>query len=452
MRILLWHGYLLSGSGSNIYAANVAAAWRAQGHDVVLMCQEKDVGRFDFIDADGVADGETVRDLASRPSGGSCVLLRPPIGEVLPVYVYDHYEGFTAKRFVDLSERELSHYTDSNVEALVTVIEGFRPDAIVTGHEVMGPEIARRACGATKTSYVAKLHGSALEYAVKLQDRYLAHAESGLNAAARVVGGSRYMLGAAAATIPGPWIEDALVVNPGCDVDLFAPVERTEPDRARIAFVGKLIVSKGVHHLLAAAGLVRSQPIELVIIGFGGFQPQLEALAQALESGDAGHAVALAEAGDGPPLEDLASFLAAEPGADYWPRQADVAVTFAGRLEHGPLSERLPYLDVLVVPSVLPEAFGMVAAEAAACGVLPIVPDHSGIGELGATLEEHLGTPGLLTFDAGRPIESIAAAIDGVLGLGFERRRDLGRSAAELARSIWSWETVANRLLAAATD
>jgi glycosyltransferase involved in cell wall biosynthesis len=101
---------------------------------------------------------------------------------------------------------------------------------------------------------------------------------------------------------------------------------------------------------------------------------------------------------------------------------------------------------------VLPEAFGMVAAEAAACGVLPIVPDHSGIGELGATLEEHLGTPGLLTFDAGRPIESIAAAIDGVLGLGFERRRDLGRSAAELARSIWSWETVANRLLAAATD
>ncbi|MGH2757203.1 MAG: glycosyltransferase family 4 protein [Actinomycetota bacterium] len=452
MRILLWHGYLLSGSGSNIYTANVARAWRALGHDVVLMCQETDVARFDFLDEQGIADRATAHALATNSEKGRCVLLRPPIGEVLPVYVYDEYEGFTAKRFVDLSEGELTRYTESNVAAMTAVIEEMQPDAIVTGHEVMGPFISRLACEATGTDFIAKLHGSALEYAVKIQDRYLDYATRGLNAAKRVIGGSRYMLDAAAAVVPGRWRDEATVVNPGCDVELFKPADRHAPERPAVAFVGKLIVSKGVHHLLASVGLTRAGPMEVVVVGFGGFEEQLKSLAAALADGDAEHALALAETGDSTPLEALASFLVADPGPGYWKRQSEVPITFAGRLEHGPLSERLPYLDVLVVPSVRPEAFGMVAAEAAACGVLPIVPGHSGIGEVGAALEEHLGIPGLLTFDPAAPIEGIAAAIDRILGLGFDRRRELGLAAAELTRSRWSWETVAERLLAAATD
>jgi glycosyltransferase involved in cell wall biosynthesis len=416
------------------------------------MCQETDVGRFEFIDVDGVADRQTAAALAPEPDGGRCSLLRPPIGEVLPVYVYDEYDGFTAKRFVDLSEAELTHYTETNIAAMTAVIEEMRPDAIITGHEVMGPYIARLACEATGTEYIAKLHGSALEYAVKIQDRYLVYASEGLGAAKRVVGGSRYMLDAATATIPGSWRDEAVVVNPGCDVDLFTPADRDAPERSKVAFVGKLIVSKGVHHLLAAVGLTGTGPMEVVVVGFGGSAEQLKSLAAALANGDAEHALALAETGDSTPLEFLAAFLSADPGTGYWKRQSEVPVTFPGRLDHGPLSERLPYFDALVVPSVLPEAFGMVAAEAAACGVLPIVPGHSGIGEVGVALEEHLGMPGLLTFDPATPIQGIAAAIDRVLGLGFERRRELGLAAAELARSRWSWETVARRLLAAATD
>jgi glycosyltransferase involved in cell wall biosynthesis len=115
------------------------------------------------------------------------------------------------------------------------------------------------------------------------------------------------------------------------------------------------------------------------------------------------------------------------------------------------LSELLPSFDVLVVPSVVPEAFGMVAAEAAASGVLPVVPRHSGIGEVGATLERELGIEGLLTYDPATPIEGIASALERVLGLDGARRQDLGRAAAEVARRLWSWERVAARLLAFAT-
>jgi glycosyltransferase involved in cell wall biosynthesis len=38
------------------------------------------------------------------------------------------------------------------------------------------------------------------------------------------------------------------------------------------------------------------------------------------------------------------------------------------------------------VPSTFPEAFGMVAAEAAACGALPVVAAHSGLAEVARTL------------------------------------------------------------------
>ena len=40
------------------------------------------------------------------------------------------------------------------------------------------------------------------------------------------------------------------------------------------------------------------------------------------------------------------------------------------------------------MPSTFPEAFGMVAAEAAACGALPVVARHSGLAEVAATLAE----------------------------------------------------------------
>ena len=57
-----------------------------------------------------------------------------------------------------------------------------------------------------------------------------------------------------------------------------------------------------------------------------------------------------------------------------------------GRLEHEELAELLPACEALVVPSTFPEAFGMVAAEAAACGALPVSAAHSGLAEVSEVL------------------------------------------------------------------
>jgi glycosyltransferase involved in cell wall biosynthesis len=335
---------------------------------------------------------------------------------------------------------------------MTRVIEGFRPDAIVTGHEVMGPEIARRACEITRTSYIAKLHGSALEYAVKAQGRYKDLAASGLGGARRVVGGSSYMVDEAASVIPG-WSDRSEVVNPGCDIELFKPASVPRADPPTIMFVGKLIRAKGVHDLLVALGFLNTPAARVVIVGYGGMEEDLRLLADAIQGGDRATIERLArESADGPLPHVLRALDEGSMDDGYFARAARFDIRFTGRLEHGPLSGVLPKADVLVVPSVVPEAFGMVAAEGAACGVLPIVPDHSGIAEAGAAVEEAIGRPGLLTFAAADPIRSMAAAIDRVLSIPRSERDDMGLTAARLARERWSWGHVADRLLALASQ
>ena len=37
MKILLWHGYLLGGTGSNVYTRALAREWARAGHDVTVV-------------------------------------------------------------------------------------------------------------------------------------------------------------------------------------------------------------------------------------------------------------------------------------------------------------------------------------------------------------------------------------------------------------------------------
>jgi glycosyltransferase involved in cell wall biosynthesis len=449
VKILLWHGYLMSGSGSNVYTLNIAAAWRRQGHDVLVMCQQRQAGAFGVVDAEGdfsidnLSYGATETGVGG--AAGTCTVVRPDIGGLLPVYVYDDYEGFKVKRYVDLDDEELAGYVDRNVTAMVTALKAFAPDAVITGHEVMGPYIAKLACEQTGHRYVAKLHGSALEYAVKLQERYLHYATEGLGGAHRVVGGSSYMLREAGRVIPG-WEDKRVVVNPGVDVEIFRPSPDHVPG-TKVAFVGKLIAEKGVHNLIAALGSTTAPGIEVVIVGYGGDEEAIVDLASALGDGDRSSAAAVART-----LKHNGPLLAWIDGAtsEELDRCAGIPITFTGRLEHGPLSQVLPTFDILVVPSIVSEAFGMVAAEAAACGVLPLTPDHSGISEAGAAVEERLGKPGLLRYDPADPIAGIAAGLDRLLSIPSRDRKEMGRAASALATERWSWDRVAEKLLEAA--
>ncbi len=121
---------------------------------------------------------------------------------------------------------------------------------------------------------------------------------------------------------------------------------------------------------------------------------------------------------------------------------------FTGALEHRHLRHLLPLCDVAVVPSIFPEAFGMVAAEAAAAGVLPVVSAHSGLAEVAAGIGEEVGaeTAELLTFPAG-DADALRERLAAILVLPVGPPRELGLAARRAVERRWSWQVVAARLL-----
>src|SRR5262249_21857645 len=94
-----------------------------------------------------------------------------------------------------------------------------------------------------------------------------------------------------------------------------------------------------------------------------------------------------AEGGPRTPLRHLLAFLDTIDDAYLQAaRSLPDRVVLTGRLEHAELAPLLALADAEVMPSTFPEAFGMVAAEAAACGALPVSADHSGMAEVTRTL------------------------------------------------------------------
>ena len=505
MRILLWHGWLLEGSGSNVATARVAERYRAAGHDVLLLCQERHPERYPWIDAFGTVDAEGPSELAEQPSArapGRCVLLRPRIGATLPVFVVDRYEGFDdVRRFVDLPDDDLGSYLRANVDALRAAAAWHGSEIAFTGHAIPGAAIGRRALGPGR--YVAKIHGSDIEYAVRLQERYRELAREGLQGARAVVGPTADVLARCSALVPG--IEDlARIVPPGVEVAAFRPRPRAEalleaaelldgdPDTSRgrpssiderveralddrdaaaldalaetydqsvpepdaaarlrrlagssgpiVGYLGKLIPQKGVE-LLLQAHRATAHAAHALIVGFGSHREWLAALAVALDRGDADALAWLRDARE-IPVE------AAPDGA----RTGDRDVTFTGRLDHRYAPEALAAMDVMVVPSILPEAFGMVAAEGAAAGALPLVARHSGLGEVGDALETAIGRPGMLTFEPGPgSVARLASALDRVLELPTAERDELRGAVSAFVGRAWTWDRTAAGLLDAAS-
>jgi glycosyltransferase involved in cell wall biosynthesis len=172
---------------------------------------------------------------------------------------------------------------------------------------------------------------------------------------------------------------------------------------ALVVYFGKLMHNKGIHVLLEALEGVDARA---VIVGFGDYRAELERLAD--------------------PARTL----------------------FTGPLEHRHLVHLLPLADTCVVPSIFPEAFGMVAAEAAAAGCPPLVARHSGLAEIAEGLEavyapEHRHLASFVTGDAG----DLRAKLNALLSLPPPARAQLSEAARRAALERWSWAGVAERLL-----
>jgi glycosyltransferase involved in cell wall biosynthesis len=408
VRILLWHGYLLGGTGSNVYTRALAREWSLAGHDVTVVCQERHPERYDL--------------------GGARVFVPELPGGLLPVFVLDRYEGLEARLLVDFSEAERDAYVDANAAALRELAPA---DLAFANHVVLGAPVG----AASGMRFRVKAHGSELEYAMRDRPDLAQWGADTLADAEVVYAGSEHIRDVLE-EIAGH-VDRVEIVPPGVDVDEFRPEPREQalaelleearcdpedgderhPDPGNadrfaeffavvaptIVYFGKLMENKGVHVLLEA---LRGLDARAVVVGFGDYRAELEELAAA-------------------------------------------GTLFTGALEHRHLRHLLPLCDVAVVPSIFPEAFGMVAAEAAAAGVLPVVSAHSGLAEVAAGIGEEVGSEAaeLLSFPSGDP-DALRNRLTAVLALPAERRRELGLAARRAVERRWSWKVVAERLLA----
>src|SRR6478609_10320248 len=410
MRILLWHGYLLGGTGSNVYTRALAREWSNAGHDVVVVCQERAPEQFDIGSAKVV--------VPELPNG------------VLPTFVLDRYAGLRPKLLQELTDDEKRAYVDANARVLRELLPA---DLVFANHVLLGGPVG----AASGARYRVKAHGSELEYSMRGRPELERWGRESLAHAEATYVGSQHIRKV---------LEDVVgqtdrvhEVPPGVDIDMFTLEPRDEAlaaliaaarddppnpgnaeerlpdehnaerlaaflagDEPTVVYFGKLIVQKGVQVLLEAMRVVDAR---LVVVGFGPYRPELEAMA---------------------PERTL----------------------FTGPLEHRHLMHLLPLADTTVVPSIFPEAFGMVAAEAAAAGSPPLVARHSGLAEVARDLEAAYPAElrHLASFATGDSAD-LAGKLGELLALTPEARADLGAAARRVAVERWSWSSVSERLL-----
>jgi glycosyltransferase involved in cell wall biosynthesis len=412
MRILLWHGYLLGGTGSNVYTRMLAREWSGAGHDVVVVSQEPQPERYDL---------------------GTAKPVRPDVGGLLPVFVLDRYEGYEVRRVQDCSREELERWVEANASVLRSLLPA---DVVFTNHVLLGGPVG----AAVGAPFAVKAHGSELEYSMRGNDALSAWGAEALARARATFVGSEHIRSVLAEVCGHT--HDVIEVPPGVDVDEWVPEPREialaalldqarrdrsnpgnaeerlpdEGNAARLAqfletrqpvvtYFGKLIEQKGVHLLLEAVSGVDAR---VVVVGFGPERAALERRATEL----------------------------------------GVAALFTGPLEHRHLRHLLALSDACVVPSIFPEAFGMVAAEAASAGCPPLVARQSGLAEVAAGLEEsyparfrHLAA--FRTGDAG----DLERRLRELLSLSSAERETLRVAARAAVVERWSWAGVSRRLL-----
>jgi len=413
MRILLWHGYLLGGTGSNVYTRQLAREWSRAGHDVTVLSQEAHPEAYDL---------------------GGAASARPDVSRFLPTFVVDRYEGFDdVRRVPDCTREELERWVEANAAA---VRERLPADLVFVNHVLLGGPVG----AATGAPFAVKAHGSELEYAMRGRPDLGAWGAEALAGARATFVGSRHIrdvLGEVCG--PVPRVHE---VPPGVDIELWCPEERGAalsalleeagrdapnpgngeerlPDEGNaerlasflagdtptVVYFGKLIEQKGVHVLLDA---LRGVDARVVVVGFGPERTALERLAAS----------------------------------------SGVRALFTGPLEHRHLRHLLALADACVVPSVFPEAFGMVAAEAAAAGCPPVVSRHSGLAEVAAGLEEAL-PPGLATLvsSPSADADALRERLVALFALPAADRALLRATVREVAEQRWSWAGIARRLL-----
>jgi D-inositol-3-phosphate glycosyltransferase len=369
--------------GMNVYINELAQTMAGRGIDVVVFTRRTDPGQPDVV---RVADGYRVIHLTAGPEEHIDM-------NGMPRRVADFAEGVIKRAYQDEARFDLvhSHYWLSGW-AGVLVKEALEIPLANSFHTLgRVKDLTRRPDEAPST----QMRTLTEEEVIAQSDCVIASTPHEFDDLLEHYGASPERL----CTSP-----------PGIDHGIFSPGDRGEArrmlgfgDDPLLLFVGRIQPLKGVD--IAVEALARTTGPRLVVVGGPSGAEGERELAR---------------------LADTAVSLGVSD-----------RITFVEPLPHRDLAVFYRAADLLVMPS-RSESFGLVAAEAQACG-LPVVA--ASVGGIRYVVDD--GWSGVLV-DGHDPAD-FAAAIDRLLADPSERSR-LSAGAIEKAESF-SWEATADRLL-----
>ena len=223
------HGYLLEGSGSNIWTRSIVKSLCENGEIVHLVCQENRPENYDFIaECHHYSDDSTKITLKrSVPYSGKCIMHKPLLGKTLPVYVWDKYEEFSnVVPMIDLSDSEIEDYLTLNTKVVLKVASDYGITSLHANHAVLMSIVAKRVKEYASIPFAIMPHGSAIEYAVKKDKRFLILAQGAFESADKIFVVSEEMKNRVARIFESiPNLEQKMTrLNLGVNTDLFKPI------------------------------------------------------------------------------------------------------------------------------------------------------------------------------------------------------------------------------------
>jgi len=231
VNIGLYHGYNLTGSGSNEFTRYLAKTFLEQGHTVHIICREYHPEKLGFIGRlwQWKRDGKCVETVLNPQFEQTCTLHQIPYGDFYPVYISGKQRSDTFKAFVDLTDQELAEFKQLNEQLLTRIFSRIHIDILHTNHLVMQPSFAINPCQAHDIPFIIYPHGSAIEYTVKKDQRYLLEARKAIRACRGLVIGNHEVTNRICDLFPN--LEEMIlakteIVGVGVDTQLFSPVER----------------------------------------------------------------------------------------------------------------------------------------------------------------------------------------------------------------------------------
>lgn len=330
---------------------------------------------------------------------------------------FDANTAVTGKPFREMERAEILAYTDALTSALAAAVGDFQPDVVVVNHGWLGAEAARRVgvpymvyLHGTDTSALGKINRPGSTYPRLFADLAIPATQQ----ARLVVGVSHHTREAAIPLYQLAWSQTEVIYN-GYDKDIFA----RDPSISRqgmLEYFG--IPHHGVTHVVAYAGRMATIKGPDVLI---------DAAKEVVQHYPG---VRFLLAGNGQYLGNYVDVVAKHGLEDH--------VHFLDHRRPEEVNRLFNGADVVAVPS-RSEAFGIVAAEAAATGT-PVVA--SSVGGLSEVVRGSFGR----LVESGRP-DLLAEQLVDVLQAGVKLL--VGESLASMAQTQFTWESSGQKFMAA---